>query len=148
MNTSPVDSNSNRALGQGCGDFQRSVKMMRWLSLTTLFFTGCVLCPPYVASEASPTGVFRGVVLDPAGNLVSGANVSAVYVRNWTTILPPVPNHFVLASAKTDKNGRFELTTRKKISWIAARYGGLSGSSRELLKPSGVSVTLNSTQRK
>lgn len=127
---------------------QRSVKMMRWLSLTAFLFTGCVLCPPYVASEASPTGVFRGVVLDPAGNLVSGANVSAVYVRNWTTILPPVPNHFVLASAKTDKNGRFELTTSKKISWIAARYGGLSGSSRELLKPSGVSVKLNSIQRK
>ena len=124
------------------------MKMMRWLSLTALLFTGCVLCPPYVASEASPTGVFRGVVLDPAGNLVSGANVSAVYVRNWTTILPPVPNHFVLASAKTDKNGRFELTTSKRISWIAARYGELSGSSQELLKPSGVSVTLHSTQRK
>ena len=148
MTISPSDKNRNRALGQGCGVLKRSVKMMRWLSLTALFFTGCVLCPPYVASEASPTGVFRGVVLDPAGNLVSGANVGAVYVRNWTTILPPVPNHFVLASAKTDKNGRFELTTRKKISWIAARYGGLSGSSRELLKPSGVSVTLNSTQRK
>ena len=87
-------------------------------------------------------------MLDPAGNIVSGANVSAVYVRNWTTVFPPVPNHFVLSSAKTDKNGRFELTTSKKISWIAARYGGLSGSSRELLKPSGVSVTLNSTQRK
>ena len=148
MTVSLSGSNRNRALGQGCGVLKRSVKMMRWLSLTALLFTGCILCPPYVASEASPTGVFRGVVLDPAGNPVSGAIVSAIYVRNWTTILPPVPNHSVLASAKTDKNGRFELTTSKKISWIAARYGGLSGSSREMLKPSGVSVTLNSTQKK
>jgi hypothetical protein len=148
MNASPTDSKRNLTISQGCGDFKRLVKMMRWLNLIVLLFTGCVLCPPYVASEASPTGVFRGVVVDSAGNPVSGANVRAVYARNWTPLLPPVPNHFVIASEKTDKNGHFELTTSKKISWIAARCGELSGSSRELLKPSGVSITLQSTQRK
>ncbi len=125
-----------------------SARIILWLNVIALLLTGCALCPPYIASEASPTGVFRGVVVDSVGNPVSGANVSAVYARNWTTILPPVPNKFVLASEKTDKNGHFELTTPKKISWIAARCGELSGSSRELLKPRGIVVEIRSTQRK
>lgn len=135
--------NDQPTLLRSAVEFERSVIMMLWVNLIALFLTGCVLCPPYITSEASPTGVFRGVVVDSMGNPVSGANVSAVYARNWTTILPPVPNKFVLASEKTDKNGHFELTTPKKISWIAARCGELSGSSRELLKPSGILVELH-----
>ena len=124
-------------------DLIRSVKKIHWLSLTSLLIAGCVLCPPSVPSKASPTGGFGGLVLDSAGKPVSGADVSAVYSRNWTTILPPVPNQFVLASTKTDRTGYFELRTNKKISWIAARHGRLSGSSRDLQEPNRISLTLH-----
>lgn len=37
-----------------------SARIILWLNVIALLLTGCALCPPYIASEASPTGVSEG----------------------------------------------------------------------------------------
>ena len=91
-------------------------------------FSGCVmLCPSPRHSTAS--GIITGTVLDSKDRPVAEAEVQAVYLRGWTTFLPPVPNGFVVGVARTDRQGRFRLVTDKRVDqiWVHSERFAMRG---------------------
>src|SRR5262245_54741955 len=90
------------------------------LSIFSLFLTGCVMLTPS-EPHASATGRISGYVLDSHDRPVAGAEVWASYMRGWTTFMPPVPNAFIVGIACTDSQGRFQITTSKRVDQLAAR---------------------------
>ena len=85
------------------------------------WLAGCVWVSPSVFDrKPAVTGLITGIVVDAKQRPVSGAFVDGIYVRKWTTIVPPVPNAFVVGTATTDVNGRFAFNTSKRVDILIA----------------------------
>jgi hypothetical protein len=83
--------------------------------VTVVMLAGCIICPRQYSETCFATGVITGEVIHSRGSAVEGAQVQGVYVRGWTTLIPPVPNEFVVATARTDARGQFKLITTKRV---------------------------------
>lgn len=120
----------------------KKVARCLFIMMATVLCQGCVmLCPS--KPHAVATGKIGGKVVDAQGKAVAGAEVSAIYLRGWTTWYPPVPNGFGAGSAVTDSKGRFLIMTKKRVDALSAssrrRRGMLEGVHQDgnciILKP-------------
>jgi len=92
--------------------------MFRFGILIAVMSTGCVpLCHKPVPHAS---GTISGRVIDGSNRPVPGAHVMAIYTRGWTTVMPPVPNQFVVAETTTGPDGTFTVTTRKRVDTLSA----------------------------
>jgi hypothetical protein len=85
------------------------------------WLVGCVVSTSVFDFKPAVTGLITGIVVDAKQRPVSGAFVDGVYARKWTTIMPPVPDEFVVGTATTDVNGRFAFNTSKRVDILMAQ---------------------------
>ena len=85
------------------------------------WLVGCVVSTSVFDFKPAVTGLITGIVVDAKQRPVSGAVVRGVYVRKWTTIVPPAPSEFVTGTATTDANGRFAFNTSKRVDILNAQ---------------------------
>jgi hypothetical protein len=86
-----------------------------------LILPGCIIPVHYEKHGSSATGEITGSVLDPRGHPAAGVEVQAIYLRGFATVPPPIPDAFVVGSARTDAQGQFRLVTSKRVDELSAR---------------------------